>query len=106
MEFSLMYPALQQKNVDLIAANSTDGLIPVLNLTILADDKKYFPPYQAVPVFNRAILKKYPELQPVIDRLAGMISTQDIQQMNYQVDNKSRPVPAVVREWLTAKNLT
>ncbi len=106
MEFSLMYPALQQKNVDLIAANSTDGLIPVLNLTILADDKKYFPPYQAVPVFNRAILKKYPELQPVIDRLAGMISTQDIQQMNYQVDNKSRPVPDVVREWLTAKNLT
>ncbi|AFY94390.1 glycine betaine ABC transporter substrate-binding protein [Chamaesiphon minutus] len=106
MEFSLMYPAIEKKSVDLIAANSTDGLIPVLNLTILEDDKKYFPPYQAVPIFNRATLKKYPQIQPVIDKLAGKISTQDIQQMNYQVDNKSRPVDRVVREWLKSKNLT
>jgi osmoprotectant transport system permease protein len=106
MEFSLMYSALDRKNVDLIAANSTDGLIPVLNLKILADDKKYFPPYQAVPVFNRAILNKHPELQAIIDRLAGTISTQDIQQMNYQVDNRSRPAPQVVREWLKSKNLS
>jgi osmoprotectant transport system permease protein len=106
MEFSLMYSALDRQNVDLIAANSTDGLIPVLNLTILADDKKYFPPYQAVPIFNRAILQKHPEIQPVIDRLAGTISTQDIQQMNYQVDNKSRPASQVVREWLKSKNLS
>jgi osmoprotectant transport system permease protein len=106
MEFSLMYSALDRKNVDLIAANSTDGLIPVLNLTVLEDDKKYFPPYQAVPIFNRAILNKYPELEPVIAKLAGTISTQDIQQMNYQVDNKSRPAPQVVREWLKSKNLS
>jgi osmoprotectant transport system permease protein len=106
MEFSLMYPALKQKSVDLIAANSTDGLIPVLNLTILADDKKYFPPYQAVPIFNRAMLNKYPEIQPVIDKLAGSISTQDIQKMNYQVDKKSLSVAQIVREWRKSKNLT
>ena len=78
----------------------------MLNLTILADDKKYFPPYQAVPIFNQATLKKYPELKPVIDRLAGLISTQDIQKMNYQVDNKSLPVAQVVSVWLKSKNLT
>ena len=106
MEFSLMYQALKQKSVDLIAANSTDGLISVLNLVILADDKKYFPPYQAVPIFNQATLTKYPELVAVINQLAGAISTQDIQNMNYLVDNRSRSVAIVVKEWLKSKHLS
>ncbi|MCZ2203187.1 MAG: glycine/betaine ABC transporter substrate-binding protein, partial [Cylindrospermopsis raciborskii PAMP2012] len=105
MELGLMYEALKQKQVDLIAANSTDGLIPVLNLVILADDKKYFPPYQAVPVFNQQILEKYPELQPAINQLVGKISTTQMQKMNYQVDNQSIPVEDVVREWLKSKKL-
>jgi osmoprotectant transport system permease protein len=106
MEFSLMYQAIKEKSVDLIVANSTDGLIPVLNLVILEDDKKYFPPYQAVPIFNQATLKKYPQLRAVISQLTGSISTKDIQNMNYQVDNRSRPVHQVAREWLKSKNLT
>jgi osmoprotectant transport system permease protein len=105
MEFGLMYQALKDKQVDLIAANSTDGLIPVLNLVVLEDDKKYFPPYQAVPIFNQATLTKYPELRSVVSQLAGLISTKDIQNMNYQVDNKSQPVDRVVRAWLKSKNL-
>ena len=105
MEFGLMYQALKDKQVDLIAANSTDGLIPVLDLVILEDDKKYFPPYQAVPVFNQATLTKYPELRSVVNQLAGLISTKDIQDMNYQVDNKSMPIDRVVRAWLKSKNL-
>lgn len=106
MEFGLMYQALKEKRVDLIAANSTDGLIPILNLVVLEDDKKYFPPYQAVPIFNQATLKKYPELRTAVNQLSGLISTKDIQKMNYQVDNQSRPVAQVVREWLKSKNLT
>jgi osmoprotectant transport system permease protein len=105
MELGLMYQALKQKKVDLIAANSTDGLIPVLNLVILEDDKKYFPPYEAVPIFNQEILKKYPELREAINQLAGLISTEEMQKMNYQVDNQSRPVEEVVREWLKSKKL-
>ncbi len=105
MEFGLMYQALKEKSVDLIAASSTDGLIPILNLVVLEDDKKYFPPYQAVPIFNQAILQKYPEIRTAIDKLAGLISTQDIQKMNYQVDNRSMPAAQVVREWLKSKNL-
>ena len=105
MEFGLMYQAIKDKQVDLIAANSTDGLIPVLNLVVLEDDKKYFPPYQAVPIFNQATLTKYPELRSVVNQLAGLISTKDIQSMNYQVDNKSQPVDRVVRAWLKSKNL-
>jgi osmoprotectant transport system permease protein len=105
MELGLMYKALAGKQVDLIAANSTDGLIPALNLVILADDKNYFPPYEAVPVFNQEILKKYPDLRTAINQLTGKISTSDIQKMNYQVDNQSRPVEAVVSEWLKSQKL-
>ncbi len=100
MELGLMYQALKEKKVDFIAANSTDGLIPVLNLVILADDKKYFPPYEAIPVFNQATLQKYPELRKAINQLAGSISTQEMQKMNYQVDNKSLPVEQVVSDWI------
>jgi osmoprotectant transport system permease protein len=75
MELGLMYKSLVEKKVDIIAANSTDGLIPFLNLVILEDDKKYFPPYQAVPIFNQEILQKYPELRETINQLGGKIST-------------------------------
>jgi osmoprotectant transport system permease protein len=105
MELGLMYQALKEKQVDFIAANSTDGLIPVLNLVILEDDKKYFPPYQAVPIFNQEILQKYPELTDTINQLAGKISTTEIQKMNYQVDNQSQPVEKVVSEWLKSKKI-
>jgi osmoprotectant transport system permease protein len=105
MELGIMYQALKEKQVDLIVTNSTDGLIQVLNLVILADDKKYFPPYEAVPVFNQQILQKYPELANAINRLGGKISTSQMQRMNYQVDNQSRPVHDVVREWLKSQNL-
>ncbi|MGM3309452.1 glycine betaine ABC transporter substrate-binding protein [Anabaena sp. WFMT] len=104
MELGLMYQALKEKKVDLIAANSTDGLIPVLNLVILEDDKSYFPPYQAIPIFSQATLKKYPELRTSINQLAGLVSTEEMQKMNYQVDNKSRPVEQVVNEFLKSKS--
>jgi osmoprotectant transport system permease protein len=105
MELGLMYQALKEKQVDFIAANSTDGLIPVLNLVILEDDKKYFPPYQAIPIFNQEILRKYPELTDTINQLGGKISTTAIQKMNYQVDNQSQPVEKVVSEWLISQQL-
>ncbi|BAY76560.1 substrate-binding region of ABC-type glycine betaine transport system [Nostoc linckia NIES-25] len=105
MELGLIYQAIKEKKVDLIAGNSTDGLIAVLNLVILEDDKKYFPPYEAVPVFNQAILERYPELRKAINQLAGLISTEEMQKMNYQVDNQSLPVEQVVREWLKSKKL-
>ncbi len=105
MELGLMYQALKEKQVDFIAANSTDGLIPALNLVILEDDKKYFPPYQAVPIFNQEILQKYPQLTNTINQLGGKISTTAIQKMNYQVDNQSQPVGKVVSEWLKSQQL-
>lgn len=105
MELGLIYKALAEKKVDFVAGNSTDGLIPVLNLTVLEDDRKYFPPYEAVPIFNRKILAKYPQIKDAIAALSGQISEQEMQKMNYQVDNQSRSTEAVVKEFLKSKGL-
>jgi osmoprotectant transport system permease protein len=105
MEIGLMYRALAQKQVDLVAGNSTDGLIPSLNLVVLADNKRYFPPYEAVPVFNQKILQKYPQLRPAILPLSGLISAQEMQKLNAQVDSQSLSVEEVARNFLQSKNL-
>ncbi|MGB5898319.1 MAG: glycine betaine ABC transporter substrate-binding protein, partial [Geitlerinemataceae cyanobacterium] len=104
MDGGLMYKSLAEKKIDFIAGSSTEGLIPVLDLFVLEDDKQYFPPYEAVPVFNQATLKKYPELREAIYPLAGLISSEEMQKMNYQIDNQSRSVEDVVRQWRKAQN--
>ena len=105
MEFGLMYKALAEGQVDLVAGNSTDGLISVLNLFMLKDDKQYFPPYEAVPVFNQEFLEEYPEVEEAVSQLTGLISAEEMRQMNYLVDNETRPIEEVVREFLESKGL-
>ncbi|MEG4317529.1 MULTISPECIES: glycine betaine ABC transporter substrate-binding protein [unclassified Microcoleus] len=99
----LLYQALQQKQVDVIAGNTTDGLIQSLGLVVLKDDKNYFPPYEAVPVVRSQILEKYPELRPVIAELGGKISEEDMRQLNYQVDGKQQDAAQVARQFLQQK---
>ncbi|MEG4572213.1 glycine betaine ABC transporter substrate-binding protein [Microcoleus sp. N3A4] len=99
----LLYQALQQKEVDVIAGNTTDGLIQSLGLVVLKDDKKYFPPYEAVPVVRSQILEKYPELRQVLAELGGKISEEDMRQLNYQVDKKQQEAGQVAREFLQQK---
>lgn len=97
MDLGLMYRALVEKKVDLVAGSSTDGQIASLGLTILKDDKRYFPPYDAVPVVRQETLKKYPKLREVFKQLSGKITAEEMQKMNYQVDAEFRPVEEVVR---------
>ena len=105
MELGLMYRALAKKNVDLVAGISTDGLIDVLDLYRLKDNKKFFPPYEPVPVFNQQTLKKYPTLTTILQQLSGQISSEDIRQLNYLVDHERQSVSAVVEDFLIQKNL-
>ncbi|AFY78448.1 periplasmic glycine betaine/choline-binding (lipo)protein of an ABC-type transport system (osmoprotectant binding protein) [Pleurocapsa sp. PCC 7327] len=105
MELGLVYKALSKKQVDLVAGNSTDGVIPVLNLVTLEDDKRYFPPYEAVPIFNQKTLEKYPQLRTVINGLVGKISASEMQQLNYQVDNQERSFKEVVQVFLKSREL-
>jgi osmoprotectant transport system substrate-binding protein len=103
MDLGLLTRALKDKQVDLIAGNTTDGLIPALDLFVLEDDKHYFPPYEAVPVIRQDTLARHPELTPALDELAGKISDAEMRQLNYAVDGQHRDVKQVVREFLQAK---
>ncbi|MDJ0511080.1 MAG: glycine betaine ABC transporter substrate-binding protein [Crocosphaera sp.] len=106
MDSGLMYRALAEKNVDLVAGNSTDGLISFLDLFMLEDDKNYFPPYEAVPVFNQETLKQYPEIQTILEQLSGQISSQEMRELNYLVDNEKKAVKTVVKDFLSTKDFS
>ncbi len=105
MDLGLIYRALIQKQVDLIAGNSTDGQIARLGLVVLQDDKRYFPPYEAAPIVRQETLGKYPQLRAAIASLAGKISADEMRQLNYQVEGELRDVKDVVREFLQTKGL-
>ena len=105
MDLGLLDRALVNKQIDLAAGNSTDGLIPVLDLTILQDDKHYFPPYYAVPIVREQALARHPELRGALAELAGKISDQDMRALNYSVDGQHRSVADVVREFRRNKGL-
>lgn len=105
MDLGLLTRALKDKQVDLIAGNTTDGLIPALDLFVLQDDRAYFPPYEAVAVIRGATLNKHPEVGAVLEQLAGKISDQEMQQLNYAVDGMHRDSKEVVREFLQRKGL-
>jgi len=99
MDLGLTYRALADGRVDLIAGDSTSGLIPALKLQVLLDDRHYFPSYDAVPVFNAASLERHPELVPVLENLAGRLSAATMQQLNAAVDLDHQSPELVVRRW-------
>jgi len=105
MDLGLLRRALKEGQVDLVAGNNTDGLIPALDFFVLEDDHHYFPPYEAVPVMRSAVLKSHPEVGNALSELAGAISDQDMRRLNYAVDGQHRDVTAVVREFLRERKL-
>ena len=105
LDLGLLYRALAEKKVDIVAGNSTDGLIDALNLVPLQDDRRYFPPYDAVPIVRRAALENFPQLRAALVELAGKISAEDMRRLNRQVDVGQRDVATVVREFRAARGL-
>jgi osmoprotectant transport system substrate-binding protein len=105
LDLGLLYRALLEKQVDLVAGNSTDGLLSARDLVELEDDKHYFPPYDAVPVVRPETLARYPEARTALLDLAGKINDQEMREMNYAVDGEHRDAADVARDFLHAKGL-
>ncbi len=105
MDLGLLARALKDKQIDLAAGNTTDGLIPALDLSVLEDDRHYFPPYEAVPIIREQTLTEHPEVKQTLDELAAKISDTEMRQLNYEVDGQKRDVKEVVREFLRGKGL-
>jgi osmoprotectant transport system substrate-binding protein len=105
MDLGLLYRALNAHQVDLIAGNSTDGPIQAFGLVALADDKHYFPPYQAVPLVRKEALQRWPQMQTALDALADKITADDMRQMNEAIDGQHRDPAEVVREFRNRRGL-
>jgi glycine betaine/choline ABC-type transport system substrate-binding protein len=106
MDLGLLYRALQSKQVDVIAGANTDGLIAALGLVVLDDDRRYFPPYDAVPVVRRQAIDRYPAFRNIFERLSNSINAEQMRRLNYEVDGRKRDAAAVASDFLAHNNLT
>jgi len=105
MDLGLLARALKDHQIDLAAGNTTDGQIRALGLFVLEDDRHYFPPYEAVPVMRQQTLQQHPEVGQALGELAGKISDDEMQQLNYAVEGQHRDATEVAREFLKRKGL-
>lgn len=101
MDLGLLYAALAQERVDVVAGNSTDGLIAAMRLVVLEDDRRYFPPYEAAFVVRAEAWKRAPVAQ-ALQRLSGAITADAMRAMNAAVDRDRRRPEEVAREFLRA----
>jgi len=105
MDLGLLYKALDQKQVDIVAANATDGQLSALDVIVLRDDKGYFPPYQAALIVRSETLKAHPLLAQTLNELAGKFSDETMRKLNYQVDGEHRSVREVAQNFLKGSRL-
>lgn len=100
MQVGLLYDALSAGKMDAILGYSTDGRVGSYDLTILKDDRNFFPPYDGSPVATDAILKQHPELKSVLNRLVGKVSLKTMQELNYKVDDQLEEPQTVATDFL------
>ena len=100
MDLSLIYRALAERRVDLIAGDATSGLIEAYGLAMLRDSRHYFPPYDAAFVARSATLLAHPGVREALQSLSGRISVEDMRRMNHAVDAGRRDPADVAREFL------
>jgi osmoprotectant transport system permease protein len=101
MDLNLIYRALDAGEIDVTAGDATSGLIDALNLVTLEDDRRYFPPYDAVPVVRADTLLRYPDVEPALTALSGRISEAEMRRMNYAVDGEKRDYRQVAAEFVS-----
>ena len=105
MEPALRYQAIQSGNIQITDAYSTDAELARYDLVVLEDDKQLFPPYQGAPLMKAELLKKHPELEAVLNKLAGKITADQMSQLNYQVGVEGKPANQVARDFLVKEGL-
>ncbi len=105
LDVSLKYDAVEQGKIDVVEVYTTDGRLYGSDLVILDDDLNFFPSYYALPLIREESLKEYPDLVPVLNKLKGQISTEDMIKMNYEVDVEKKDPKDVAHEFLVRKGL-
>lgn len=102
---TLAYTAINSGKIDVIDAYSTDAGLERYGLVSLTDDKKMFPNYQAAPLLNSSFAKAHPEIVKALNKLAGHITTEQMRDMNYQVDVEKKSAASVAENYLKSEGL-
>jgi osmoprotectant transport system permease protein len=102
---AIMYKAAYEKQLDVISGYSTDGRLKAFDLVVLKDDQVIFPPYYAAPIVDEKFLQKYPEVEGVLNMLAGRINDSVMTNLNYKVDYLKQSPERVAKDFLTQNNL-
>lgn len=104
MDLGLLYPALQSGQVDVVAGNSTDGLISAIGGVVLSDDRRYFPPYEAAFVVRGPLWRSKAPVREALTELGGRIDAGAMRKANAAVDKDKRRPEDVAREILLTLN--
>jgi osmoprotectant transport system substrate-binding protein len=107
LDAGLRYPALQQGQIDVVRAFSTDGQLSSPDLVLVKDDKTYYPIYQIAPVVRMDVLQAHPQIADVLNKLATpALDEKTMASLNYMVEGPAKKEPAVVaKQWLTQQGL-
>lgn len=104
MQIGLVYDALDNGSLEVALGYTSDGRIAAYDLVVLEDDKQFFPPYDAAPLATKELLDEYPELTDTMEKLDGIITTDMMQQLNYEADGQGKEPAIVAQEFLEANN--
>nr|WP_026581269.1 osmoprotectant ABC transporter substrate-binding protein [Bacillus sp. J33] len=104
MQIGLVYQAAANGKMDVVLAYTTDGRIKAYDLKVLEDDKQFFPPYDTSLVARNEVLREHPELRDILQKLAGTIDTEKMQEMNYEADGKMKEPSVIAKEFLEENN--
>jgi osmoprotectant transport system substrate-binding protein len=99
MDLGLLYKAMEQGQVTMIAANATDGMLSKMDLNVLRDDRHAFPPYEVCIAVRQDSLGEAPGLREALLELSGKFTNQQMQNLNFQVDAQHRPVADVAADF-------
>jgi osmoprotectant transport system substrate-binding protein len=105
MDLGLIYQALSKRQVDMVAGNSTDGALAVLPISVLVDDRHYFPPYECALVVREQAEQQFPGLRAALAELSGRITSEAMRRLNYELDGKHRPAREIARDFLRSTGL-
>ena len=105
MDIGLKYEAMKSGKIDVINIFTTDGQLSHANLTILKDDKHFFPSYYCATIVREETLKEHPELERILEKMNGILTDQEMADMNYKVDVEHRTEREVAVEFLKKKGL-
>ena len=109
VDIGLKYTAIENGSFDVTVVYATDGLNKKTNLKILEDDRGFFPDYNGAFFVRNDTFQRFadeaPDLEEVLNLLAGKISTDQMAELTYQVDVVGRTVDEVAHEFLMSQGL-